>query len=480
MSVSEETLTTSAELRTAPSAHRWPALSVVLTAAFMDLVDGTIVSVVLPRIQSDLGAGFAAAQWILAGYSLTFALMLITGGRLGDVFGRKRIFLIGVTGFTLASVVCGAAGDPVVLIVARLAQGLMAALMVPQVFSIIMVVFEPENRAKPFALYGIVLSVANISGPLLGAALAEYNVFGLHWRAIFYVNVPIGLFALIGAARYMPESRSEHPLKVDPPGIALVSLASFALMFPLIQGREAGWPAWAFVMMAAALPILALFALSQRRSGSPLVPLSLFSTRSFTVGLITLLVLFTGPASLFLVLNYGLQLGLGWSLITTALTGIGWPIGITMTSGIAQRFATAHGRLMIRTGLLIMTVGMVVLIALMHGYGSDVSYPAIALPVLGMGLGMGLCVPILTNVIVADVPTDSAGAASGVLNAVLQLGTTAGIALVGVVFFALADGRGGESLYAAAPATLWYNASAFLVAALLASLLPRAVRAPRR
>ncbi|MFI6498047.1 MFS transporter [Nonomuraea typhae] len=461
------------------SARPWLVLSVVLTATFMDLIDATIVSIVLPRIQADLGADFAAAQWMLAGYSLTFALTLITGGRLGDIYGRRRIFLIGVAGFTLASIVCGAAGSPVVLIVARLVQGLMAALMVPQVLSVIVIMIEAEKRAKAFALYGAVLSLANVSGPLLGALLTQFDVLGLGWRAIFYVNVPIGLFAFIGAARYMPESRSSHPLRVDLLGIALVSVASFALMFPLIQGGELGWPAWSIVMMAAALPVLALFAVSQRRAASPLVPPSLFRQRSFVVGLVMLLILFTGLASLFLVLNYGLQLGLGWSLIATALTGLGWPIGITLTSGIAQRFAATHGRLLIMIGLLIMTAGMVVLIMLMESDGTGVSYWTITLPVLGMGLGMGLCVSILTNVILADVPPDSAGAGSGVLNAVLQLGAAIGIAVVGALFAASAAGGTGAVLYSAASTTLWYNAASFLVAALLAALLPRAARGPQ-
>ncbi|WP_246267160.1 MFS transporter [Nonomuraea typhae] len=465
---------TPTEARVTP-ARPWLVLSVVLTATFMDLIDATIVSIVLPRIQESLGADFAAAQWMLAGYSLTFALTLITGGRLGDIYGRRRIFLIGVAGFTLASIVCGAAGSPVVLIVARLVQGLMAALMVPQVLSVIVIMFEAE-RARAFALYGAALSLANVSGPLLGALLTQFDVLGLGWRAIFYVNVPIGLFAFVGAARHMPESRSSHPLRVDLLGIALVSVVSFALMFPLIQGRELGWPAWSIVMMVAALPGLALFAVSQRRAAAPLVPPSLFRQRSFVVGLVLLLIVFTGLASLFLVLNYGLQLGLGWSLIATALTGLGWPIGITLTSGIAQRFAATHGRLLIIIGLLVMTAGMVVLIMLMESNGTGVSYWTITLPMLGMGLGMGLCVSILTNVILADVPPDSAGAGSGVLNAVLQLGAAIGIAVVGALFAAAAAGGTGALLYSAASDTLWYNAAAFLVAAVLAVLLPRTAR----
>lgn len=476
-------VTTTADARPVARADRWLALSVVLTAAFMDLVDGTIVSIALPRIQADLGAGYAAAQWILAGYSLTFALMLITGGRLGDIFGRKRVFLIGVAGFTIASIVCGAADTPGVLIGARLAQGLLAALMVPQVMSVIVIMFQQQNRVRAFALYGAVLSLANVSGPLLGALLTGYDVFGLGWRAIFCVNVPIGVLAFVGAALYMPESKSVHPLRVDFPGIVLISLTSLALMYPLIQGREAGWPLWMITAMVATLPILLVFAITQRRrdrrDGSALVPPGLFRKRSFVTGLIMLLVLFSGLASLFLVVNYSLQLGLGWSLIKTALTGLGWPIGIILTSGIAQRFATTHGRRLIRTGLLILAVGTVVLILLMNNYGPQVSYWSITLPMLLMGCGMGLCVSILTNVILAEVPSHSAGAGSGVLNAALQLGAAVGIAVVGVIFFSLsATGAGSpaENFVSAAATTLWYNAAVFFLTALLTSLLPRTAR----
>jgi predicted MFS family arabinose efflux permease len=308
-------------------------------------------------------------------------------------------------------------------------------------------------------------------------------VLGLHWRTIFFVNLPIGVLAFAGAVLYMPESKAERPLRLDLSGMVLVSLASLALMYPLVQGREAGWPAWMVVLMPAALPVLLLFVIVQRRrdrrDGSALVPPGLFGNRSFVVGLAMLLVLFAGLASLFLVLNYGLQLGLGWSLVKTALTGVGWPLGIAVTSGIAQRFATTHGRLLISTGLLILTMGTAVLILLMSSYGSTVSYWSIALPVLVMGCGMGLCVSILTNVILAEVPSHSAGAGSGVLNAMLQLGTAIGIAVVGGIFFGLTSNDTGSStgdFFPAASTTLWFNAAVFLLAALLTPMLPRTAR----
>lgn len=468
--------------------RRWLALGFVLTAAFMDLVDGTIVSIALPQIQSDLDAGYAAAQWILAGYSLTFALALITGGRLGDIYGRKRIFLIGITGFTVASIACGAATTAGMLVAARLAQGVTAALMVPQVISVIMIMFARQERAKAFALYGATLSLANVSGPLLGAVFTEYSLFDLQWRAIFYVNVPIGVIAFFGALKYIPESKSDTPLRMDFTGIALISLTSFALMYPLIQGREEGWPVWMFVILVAAVPLLLLFYQSQRRrdrlDGSALVPPDLLRHRSFVVGLIVLLVLFSGLASLFLVLNYALLVGFGWSPMRTALTGLGFPVGIFLTTGVAQRFATTHGRRLIQVGLSVLTAGMVLLILIFSAAGTSVSFWQLALPILVMGLGMGLCVSILTTVVLAAVPDRSAGAGSGVTNAVLQFGAAVGVAVVGTLLFALTNESTGDPAAAArsfadaATKALWYNAAVFLLAALLTPLLPRAARDP--
>ncbi|GAA4947596.1 MFS transporter [Streptomonospora halophila] len=473
----------------AKSSTRWIVLGVVLIALFMDLVDATIVNIVLPRMQSSLGAEYSAAQWILAGYSLTFALVLVTGGRLGDILGRKRLFLAGMAVFTVASVVCGAAPVAEVLIAGRLVQGVGAALMVPQVMSVIIVLFDHRERAKAFVFYGITLSLANVSGPVLGAVLTEADLFGLGWRSIFYVNLPLGAAAIALALWLMPESRAVNPLRPDPVGIVLISLAMFAIMYPLIQGSERGWDTATFVILAAAVPLLIAFAAHQRRrdrlTGSALVPPSLFARRSFTAGTVVMFVLFSGLASLFLVLTYDLQLGQGWSPLLTAAAIVSWPIGITLMSGVAQRYATTHGRRVIGIGLAVMLVGAVTLIAVLSTVGPQVTWWQVALPVLATGLGMGMCVPILASVVLADVPADSAGAGSGVANAVMQLGTAFGVAVVGVLFFWLATTGAPvdpavpahrQAFSDAAAVTLWYNAGAFLVALLLVPMLPRAAQ----
>lgn len=471
------------------SSTRWIVLAVVLIALFMDLVDATIVNIVLPRLQSSLDAEYSAAQWILAGYSLTFALVLITGGRLGDILGRKHMFLAGMAIFTAASVVCGAAPVAEVLIAGRLVKGVGAALMAPQVMSIIIVLFDHRERAKAFVCYGITLSLANVSGPVLGAVLTEADLFGLGWRSIFYVNLPLGIAAIALALWLMPESRATTPLRPDPVGIVLVSLAMFAVMFPLIQGRERGWDTVTFTVLATAVPLLIAFAVHQRRrdrrTGSALVPPSLFAHRSFTAGTVVMLVLFSGLASLFLVLTYHLQLGQGWSPMATAVAIVSWPIGITLMSGVAQRYAVTHGRRVIGIGLAIMLGGALALIAVLSTTCPQVTWWQVALPVLVTGLGMGMCVPILASVVLADVSEDSAGAASGVANAVMQLGTALGVAVVGALFFWLAttgapadptDPAHRLAFSDAAATTLWYNAGVFLLALVLVPLLPRAAQ----
>ncbi|MFJ8547245.1 MFS transporter [Streptomyces sp. NPDC093586] len=459
--------------------RKWAALAVVLLAAFLDNVDSTIVTVALPSIQDDLGADFATAQWTLAGYALAFAVFLITGGRLGDIYGRKRLFIAGVVGFTLASVVCGVAASPTVLVSGRLAQGVMAALMVPQVMSVIMTTFEQKEWVMAFSMMGAVLGLGGVSGPLLGGALTDLDVFGLGWRAIFLVNVPFGVLAVALAAWCLPESRSERATRLDIPGVALVSLAAIGLMFPLVQGREQGWPAWMFVMMGVGLALLVPFAFYQRRrharDASALVPPTLFKLRSFTAGAFVVMLAFSGITSFFLVLTYQMQLGLGWSAIRTALVTVAFPIGITATFQIAWRKGTANGRAFVALGTTVMALGTLLMIVLTKTQGADLTWLQVAGAELVVGLGMGLCSPILTNVVLGDVPQQDAGAGSGVVNALIQFGTAAGIAIVGVIFFSLSgSGPGGtaERFSDATAATLWYNAGVFVLVALLTPLLP--------
>jgi MFS family permease len=257
--------------------RRWAALAVALLAAFMDILDTTVVLVALPSIQRGLQVGASTLQWTVAAYTLAFALLLITGGRLGDSYGRKRVFLVGLAGFTVASVLTGTAQDAGMLVGSRALQGAMAALMVPQVLSFVQVEFPAAERARALAVYGMTFALGGMSGPLLGGLLTRADLFGLGWRPIFLVNLPVGLLALAAASALVRESRAIRPPRLDPVGALLMSAGLLALLYPLVQGHDLGWPAWTFALMAASVPVLALFAAWERRKtrrdGSPLVEL---------------------------------------------------------------------------------------------------------------------------------------------------------------------------------------------------------------
>src|SRR5579884_4106168 len=277
--------------RPAPSAvaagRRWLTLAVVVTAAFLGTLDFFILNVALPSIGDDLHASPSHFQLVIAGYGLAYAVCLITGGRLGDILGRKRVFMAGVAGFTVASALCGCAPSADALVLARMLQGVAAALMFPQVLSIIQVTFPAEQRGTAFGVYGVVQGAASFSGIVLGGLLVQADVFGLGWRPIFLVNLPLGVLTLLGGWLLIPESRSPTARRLDLGGVALASVALFLLVFPLVEGREAGWPWWAFACLAAAGPALLVFVAFERRvlrrGGSPLVELTLFRDRSFAV-----------------------------------------------------------------------------------------------------------------------------------------------------------------------------------------------------
>jgi len=233
--------------------RRWLILFVILAAECMDLLDATIVNVAAPSIRTDLGATASQLQWIIGGYALAFSVGLVTGGRLGDIFGRRRMFLIGAAGFTLASMACGIASSPSMLIAFRLVQGGFGALMIPQGLGVIKEVFSAEELPKAFGIWGPVMGIAAVFGPIVGGALVSGDLFGVEWRSIFFVNLPLGALGVLGAYRVMPESRSRRSLSIDFGGAALFTAAAVLLVFPLIQGRESGWPAWAFVSMAESM-----------------------------------------------------------------------------------------------------------------------------------------------------------------------------------------------------------------------------------
>ncbi|MFJ1974494.1 MFS transporter [Streptomyces sp. NPDC087903] len=420
--------------------RRWFALAIVMTAAFMDLVDVTIVNIAIPSIQQDAGASFSQIQWITAGYALAFAAGLITGGRLGDIHGRKRLFLVGIGGFTIASALCGFAANPEMLVASRILQGGMAAMMVPQVLSIVHATFPAHERGKVFGLFGAVVGLGAVSGPLLGALLTEWNLFGLEWRPIFLINLPVGIAGLILGRRFIAESKAPKALKLDLVGVALVILGLLMLLYPLTRGRELGWPLWGYVSMAGAFVVFAALVAYERRKadrdGSPLIELSLFRVKSFAAGIAVQTVFGVALGIFFLVWTLYMQVGLGWSPLRAGLTGVPFSIAVSAAAGLSvQQLVPRFGRKVLQAGALVMGAGVLLYIWESDRYGMSIASWQMALPLVVMGLGMGLIVAPLTDAVLSDVPREHSGSASGLINTVQQMGNALGLGLVSVVFF---------------------------------------------
>jgi EmrB/QacA subfamily drug resistance transporter len=434
--------------------RRWLALTVVLVAGFMDLLDVTIVNVAVPSILRDLQATYAQVEWIVAGYVLGFAAVLITGGRLGDIYGRKRLFLIGVGGFTVASALCGVAGSPAMLIGARFLQGAMAGLMVPQILAIIHVTFPAGERGKVFGLWGGVLGSASVAGLIIGGLLVQWDLFGLEWRPIFLVNVPVGLAAMVAAWFVVPESRSPTAPRLDLIGMALAVTGVLMLVYPLAEGRSLGWPVWTFLLMAGAVVVLALFVAYERwrtrTVGSPLVVLSLFRARAFTSGMVVWLIFWVALGGFFLVWTLYLQVGLGWTPLRAGLTAVSFAVGAAAGAGLSVQVLTPRfGRRVLLAGALLNAVGFGGYAWVGSHYGPAVHSWQMVAPLVVAGTGFGLVVAPMIDAILTEVPVLDAGSASGLVSTTQQVGMALGVALVGVVFFALlADdsGRGVDTV----------------------------------
>ncbi|WP_019887123.1 DHA2 family efflux MFS transporter permease subunit [Streptomyces purpureus] len=430
----------------APAAdrRRWLALAIVMTAAFMDLVDVTIVNIAIPSIERNLGASFGAIQWITAGYALAFAAGLITGGRLGDIYGRKRLFLVGIAGFTLASALCGFAANPEMLVASRLLQGAMAAMMVPQVLAIVHVTFPAHERGKVFGLFGAIVGLGAVSGPLLGALLTQWNLFGLEWRPIFLINLPVGIAGLILGRKFIIESRAPKALRLDLVGVVLITLALLMLIYPLTRGRELGWPLWGHLCMAGSVLVFAAFVAYEkyktRKDGSPLVELSLFKVKSFAGGIAVQLTFGVVMGIFFLVWTLYMQIGLGWTALKAGLTGVPFSLAVSVAAGMSvQKLVPRFGRKVLQAGALTLAGGLLLYIWEAGRYGASIAPWQMSLPLVVMGLGMGLIVAPLTDAVLSEVPREHAGSASGLINTVGQMGNALGLGLVSVVFFSVVD-----------------------------------------
>jgi len=424
----------------------WLSLTATLIAVFMQLLDVSIVNVALPSISADLGASFSTLQLVITAYTLAFACTLITAARLGDLFGRRKVFLSALTAFTVASVLCGIAQSPTELVGARFLQGFTAAMMLAQTLAIITTTFPAEQRGKVFGIYGATIGMATILGPTLGGALISWNVFGLEWRAIFLVNVPFGIIALIFGYRNLLDSRSDSAQRLDVPGVVLSVLGLFLIVYPLAEGRERGWPLWLVLMLIASAPVLVGFVWYQWRRGrannSPLLDLVVFRDRAFSVGSLMALLFFSCLISFFFTISLTLQAGFGFTALHSGLTTLPFAVGSAIASARSNGIAQRLGSRILMLGAGVFAVGLVALSVVMQQQGTTPHWLVLAGPLLVAGIGLGLFIAPLQTVILSGVKQDNAGSASGLLPTFQQLGGSVGLAAVGVLFFTFIGTQG--------------------------------------
>jgi len=454
--------------------QRWRWLPIVLTATFMALFDVFVVNVSAPSIQRDLGASSAGLEFVLAGYSFTYALGLVTGGRMGDLFGRRRLFVAGMSLFTLASLLCGLAPSITVLVAGRLLQGAGSAAMVPQVLALINVGFPMNERPRALSFLGAVVGMGTVAGQILGGLLLQLDVAGLGWRPIFFVNVPIGIIAVTGALRLIPESRPVRTEPIDPIGLIALTTGLGALLVPLVLGRTEGWPFWTWPSLGASAVLVAGFVLWERtledRGGAPLVRLGLLRLPAMLSGLGINAAFFGFFGAFLLVFTVFLQTGLHDSPFRAGMTLA--PLGLAFASSslAGRRLAARYGASVLTAGTMLSASGLLVLSAAISvaGVGSGVGQlvPGLVL----MGLGNGLVIPVLIGTVLEHVPADSSGAVAGVLTTTQQLSLALGIALIGLLFFS----RTASAGFVVATSESLFSALALVGAALALSLtLPR-------
>jgi EmrB/QacA subfamily drug resistance transporter len=458
-----------------PYRWRWIVLAIVLIAEIMDLLDSTVITIAAPTVRDALGGGTATMQWWAAGYTLAFGVFLIVGGRLGDAYGRRRVFIIGITGFTLASAACALAPSPDVLIATRVLQGAFGALLIPQGLGMIKNVFPPKEMGAAFAAFGPIMGLSAIAGPILAGWLVSADLLGTGWRMIFLINVPLGVAGLLGALRFMPESKAPTRVRLDPVGMVLISAASLCLIYPLVEGRELGWPLWVFGLMGAGLALLGVFASIERRArDAALIAPSLLRNRAYTSGLLVGIVFFAAFAGLMLVVSLFLQLGLHYSPEHAGLSLVPMSLGTAIAAGGSYALMPRFGRKVLQGGLAIIAAALLGLAATVGHEGLHLTSWELVPGLAVFGLGLGLVFGPLFNVILAGVEEHEVGSASGTLNAIQQLGNSIGVAVLATIFFSLLDH--GHASTGAMTRTVLISAGLFVVAFVLSFLLPRDAR----
>lgn len=421
--------------------RRWFALPVLLTGAFLPILDFNVVNLALPSIRQELGATSSEVQFVISAYAATYAVFLITGGRLGDWLGRKQMFLAGVAGFTFASVLCGIAWSPRVLIAGRILQGLTATAMAPQVLASIRVLFPPSEQGKALALYGATFGLANIVGQILGGVLVSSQPFGFTWQAIFLINVPIGLIAFVGGLLFIGDSKADNAQRLDIGGVILLSMTLGLLVYPLVEGRELGWPHWIIAMLVASpLALIAFIGFERRliaRGGSPLVDISLFRESGFAIGVAMALVYYM-LSSFYLTFSVYLQGGLHLTPLDAGLRTLPFGIGYFLASFAAAAIMQRLGSRALTLGFAVQILGFGIVALSVAGFWVDYLAPGLVIA----GVGFGIVMPSVIKAVIGGIDPRHAGLASGIVISTFQIGAALGVAIIGGVFYSvLGSGR---------------------------------------
>ncbi|MEU4704203.1 MFS transporter [Nonomuraea dietziae] len=455
---------------TASTRLMWAILGLVLLADALDMIDATVTNIAAPTIAAELHGGEDLIKWLGSAYMLAMGVLLVVGGRLGDKYGQRRLFLIGMTGFTIASTVAGLSPDPALLVIARGAQGAFGALLIPQGMAIMTRTFSRDMLTKAFGIFGPLLGVASVGGPILAGFVIDADIAGLSWRPIFLVNLVLGVLGLGLAVRLLPHDEGDASIRVDGVGSGLLAAAMFGLLFGLVEGPGNGWPAGAVLSVVVGLVFLTAFARRQITAADPLLKPSLLRNRGFGSGLLVGLIVFAATTGLVYVLSLFMQQGLHASARDASLGLLPMTVGIIVAAGACMALIKRMGRTLILIGLAVILAGCGWLLVLVMASGTDLSLWDLAPAVFLTGLGMGTCYGTIFDVAIGDIHPDEAGSASGSLSAIQQLAAGAGSAAVTSIFFRSTGSGLGHAM----------TTSLIVVVVLTAVTVPAVMLMPRR
>jgi MFS family permease len=465
-------------VRTPPAAPSLGGLGLftVLLAAALPLIDFFIVNVALPTIGKDLHAGESVLELVVAGYGLAYAVLLVLGGRLGDLFGRRRFFLGGMAAFGLTSLACGLAPSAWTLVAARVAQGAAAAAMLPQVLATIQSATAGPRRAKAMGLYGATAGLSMVAGQILGGILVAADLWGTGWRSVFLVNVPVVVAGLVLAVRGVPETRSQHPEPVDGPGTVLLTASLLALLAPLTEGRSAGWPLWTWLSLVAFPFVAAAFYAVERRADrqgrTPLVPPSLFALHSLRRGLVMIVPFSVGFSGFMFVIAVALQRGAGLGPVPAGLALAPMAVVFFFVSLAGPRLVARYGTRIVTAGAVIQGLGVGLMALAAWRSWPDLGLTELLPGAALAGAGQALQLPIIFRVVLSEVPAARAGVGSGVMMTTQQSALALGVAALGTLFLSLVPAHGMQN---ALVTTLLVQLACVALTGLLSLRLPRTI-----